>query len=91
MVPVANSDPNEFTGPDVLDFEREVNRHMTFRLGPHKCIGTALARTVLIEAFDQLHRRLPTYRLPTYRLAKSSSHLGGVRGMNEVVIDWDGS
>ena len=84
MVPAANRDPDEFDRPDGLDFERDVNRHMTFGLGPHKCIGAALARTVLVEAFDQLHRRLPTYRLEA-----SSSHLGGVWGMNDVVIEWD--
>lgn len=84
MVPVANRDPSEFGSPDELDFEREVNRHMTFGLGPHKCIGAALARTVLVEAFSHLHRRLPVYRL-----AQSSSHLGGVWGMNEVTIEWD--
>ena len=84
LVPVANRDPSEFDEPGDLDFDREVNRHMTFGLGPHKCIGAALARVVLIEAFDQFHRRLPDYHL-----AQSASHLGGVWGMNEVVIEWD--
>lgn len=84
MSQVANRDPKEFDNPDQIDFERDVNRHMTFGLGPHKCIGAALARVILHSAFDEFHRRIPTYRL-----VDASSHLGGVWGMDKVVIEWD--
>jgi cytochrome P450 len=83
MSQVANRDPREFDNPDEIHFDREVNRHMSFGLGPHKCIGAALARVLLVSAFDEFHKRIPTYWL-----AKSSSHLGGVWGMDEVVIEW---
>jgi cytochrome P450 len=83
MVQVANRDPAEFEAPQTVDLDREVNRHMAFGLGPHKCIGAALARTVLTAALDEFHAAIPTYSL-----ADSSSHLGGVWGMNGVEITW---
>jgi cytochrome P450 len=79
-----NRDPDEFDQPDIVDFDREVNRHTAFGLGPHKCIGAAMARTVLAVAFDEFHKRIPRYEI-----VDMSSHLGGVWGMNEVVVHWD--
>ncbi len=84
MCPVANRDADEFADPQQIDFEREVNRHMTFGLGPHKCIGAALARTILVGAMDEFHRALPTYSLES-----STSHLGGVWGMTTVNVTWE--
>ncbi len=84
MCPVANRDADEFADPQQVEFDREVNRHMTFGLGPHKCIGAALARTILVGAFDELHKALPTYSLES-----ATSHLGGVWGMTAVNVVWE--
>jgi cytochrome P450 len=83
MVQAANRDQAEFVHPAVIDFAREVNRHMTFGLGPHKCIGASLARVVIGAALDELHKAIPPYTL-----ASSSSHLGGVWGMRTVEIEF---
>lgn len=84
MVQAGNRDPAEFVDPDQVVFDRDVNRHMTFGLGPHKCIGASLARVVLAAALQEFHRRVPQYRL-----VDSSSHLGGVWGMNSVIVEFD--
>jgi cytochrome P450 len=81
MLQAANRDPAEFEDPNTVVLDRNVNRHLTFGVGPHKCIGAALARIVLAVALEEFHRRLPEYEL-----VEASSHLGGVWGMNRVVV-----
>lgn len=83
MCPVANRDPAEFERPDEVVCDREVNRHLTFGLGPHKCIGAALARTVLVGALDEFHQAIPHYQL-----ADAHSRLGGVWAMDHVRLTW---
>jgi cytochrome P450 len=83
MVQAGNRDEAEFADPNVINFARAVNRHMTFGLGPHKCIGASLARVVIASALDELHQAIPPYTL-----ASASSHLGGVWGMNSVEIEF---
>ncbi len=46
-------------GPDRLDVRREELRHQSFGMGPHYCVGAALARVEAQEAFGTLLRRFP--------------------------------
>jgi cytochrome P450 len=57
----ANVDPAEFADPLVLDWDREVNRHLAFGGGIHRCLGSHLARIELRIALTEWHRRLPEY------------------------------
>lgn len=59
----ANRDSAEFVDPDRLDVERTPNRHLAFGSGPHRCIGSHLARQMLTIACEELHDRIPDYRL----------------------------
>jgi cytochrome P450 len=58
----ANRDSGEFERPDDVDVERFPNRHLSFGSGPHRCIGSHLARVELKIALEELHRRIPDYR-----------------------------
>ena len=40
----ANIDPTEFSDPFDVQFDREVNRHIAFGSGVHRCLGSHLAR-----------------------------------------------
>lgn len=60
----ANSDEAAFPNPSEADFERRPNRHLAFGGGPHRCLGSHLARMELRAALDEFHKRVPVYSLP---------------------------
>jgi len=54
----ANRDSEEFDEPDAFDPHRERNRHLSFGVGPHRCLGSNLARMNLRIALEELLARL---------------------------------
>lgn len=61
LLGAANHDPDEFDTPLELDHERERNRHVAFGGGPHRCLGSHLARLELRVAIEEFHKRIPDY------------------------------
>jgi len=59
----ANLDPAEFDDPMEVRFDRQVNRHLAFGGGVHRCLGSHLARRELRIALREWHRRIPEYTL----------------------------
>ena len=65
MLGAADTDPSEFgVDADAADLDREQNRHLAFGGGPHRCLGSNLARLELRIALEELHRRVPDYTVP---------------------------
>jgi cytochrome P450 len=65
----ANVDPADFPDPLTVDFDRRGNRHLAFGAGPHRCLGSHLARRELRIALREWHRRIPEYTLsPGYEV-----------------------
>jgi cytochrome P450 len=65
----ANVDPADFPDPLTVDFDRRGNRHLAFGAGPHRCLGSHLARRELRIALQEWHRRIPQYTLsPGYEV-----------------------
>jgi cytochrome P450 len=59
----ANHDPEEFPNPYEVNFQREPNRHFTFGMGPHRCLGSHLARIEIRACLDALLIRAPGFRV----------------------------
>jgi cytochrome P450 len=61
--PAANRDPEVFEDPDQVILGRELNRHLAFGSGIHRCAGSNLARMELRVALEEWLRRIPDFRL----------------------------
>jgi cytochrome P450 len=63
LIGAANIDDGELTDAGELRFDRDVNRHLAFGGGIHRCLGSHLARLELRVALREWHRRIPEYRV----------------------------
>jgi hypothetical protein len=61
--PAANRDPEAFPDADKVIIDREVNRHVAFGVGIHRCAGSNLARMELHVALDEWLSRIPDFRI----------------------------
>jgi cytochrome P450 len=59
----ANHDEHEFERPDEVILDRARNRHVAFGLGPHRCIGSHLARVMFEVMVKAVLERIPDYRV----------------------------
>jgi cytochrome P450 len=84
----ANRDEKAYERADHMDLTRSPNPHLTFGVGPHSCVGQALARTELQTTLNVLLRRLPTLELavPPADLARREGLLIG--GLERVPVRW---
>ncbi len=70
VLAAANRDPTAFPDPDRFDIGRTPNRHVTFGMGAHHCLGSQLARLELQVAIGRLLDRMDEIELagePVYR------------------------
>jgi cytochrome P450 len=54
----ANRDEEQFADPDAFDLARPKNPHLAFGAGPHRCVGSNLARLNLRIAIHEIVQRL---------------------------------
>lgn len=59
----ANRDGAVFEDPDEFHLDRRDGRHMAFGIGPHRCIGSHLARLEVRIAVEEFIRRVPEFTL----------------------------
>lgn len=88
VVASANRDERQFTNPDSLDLTREPNKHLSFGLGTHFCLGAPLARLEGQIAVRTLLRRIPDLRLGI--AAERLRWRGGLvlRGLEALPVAW---
>jgi cytochrome P450 len=62
-IPSANRDPSVYARPDEVLIDRVPNRHATFGLGVHRCLGSNLARMEVAVAIEEWMARFPGFEL----------------------------
>jgi cytochrome P450 len=58
---MSNRDPEVFPNPNEVDLARSGNRHHSFGLGIHRCIGSNVARMVFKRMVTAVLDRMPDY------------------------------
>lgn len=75
----ADRDPAEFADPEAVDITRELNRHLAFGVGMHRCLGANLARMELRIVLEELVGRCRFE--PTISHAETKRVPGHIRGL----------
>jgi cytochrome P450 len=79
MIGSANTDEADVPDADQVRFDREVNRHVAFGGGVHRCLGSHLARQELRVALREWHRRIPEYSVANDHVLQFT---GGIRSID---------
>jgi cytochrome P450 len=89
VFPLGSANRDEAAFPDATEFrlDRGPTRHIAFGAGPHRCLGSHLARQEMAIALEEWHRRIPDYRLDPDRPVVE--HGGGVYGLDTLPLVWD--
>lgn len=84
---VANRDPSVFKDAQAIDLDREVNVHVTFGVGPHRCIGSHLAKREMMVAMQEWLKRIPDFELAEDQ-PQGSAFGGSVMGFTGLKLHW---
>jgi cytochrome P450 len=86
----ANRDAAKFDRPDEVVLDRQINPHIAFGVGIHRCIGSNLARMETEVALGGWLHRFPRFELAG-DAADVSWSIGAVRGPHHVPLRMLGS
>jgi cytochrome P450 len=83
---LSTRDPDEFENPHELDLTRSPNRHNAFSFGPHRCLGSHLARLEVTIAIQEWLQRIPEFTVQPD--ANVNAVGGGVMGLDNLPLQW---
>jgi len=86
LLGAANLDEREFSSVNQVDYDREKNRHVAFGGGPHRCLGSHLARVELQVAMEVWHQRIPSYKI---KAGETPIYSPGIREVQYLPLEWD--
>ncbi len=85
-LPSAGRDEEKYPNALLADFDRAGLSHLTFGAGPHRCLGSHLARHELAIAYEVWHRRIPEYWVED--VAACTETTGGMMTLNKLPLRW---
>jgi cytochrome P450 len=77
----ANRDEAVFASPYTLDLGRSPNHHVAFGHGPHRCLGSNLARLMIREALAELIACVESFELAGAPRHLASNEIAGVTSL----------
>jgi cytochrome P450 len=83
----ANRDPRAFENPGIVDIRRKDVRHLGFGAGPHRCVGSHLARQELRIALEEWHRRIPDFEIDP-DADPVTEYNSGIFGLARLPLRW---
>jgi cytochrome P450 len=84
---MANRDPHQHERGGTVDLDAPRPRHISFGAGPHRCLGSHLARQEMIVALQEWHRLIPDYQVADE--SQVVEHTGGVYGIDHLPLRWE--
>ena len=85
---VADRDPAEYDNPDDVSFHRERNIHWAFGGGPHRCIGSHLARREIGIAIEAWVNRIPDFHVTAEDSEKLRYATLGMFSLPHLPLKW---
>ena len=73
LIGSANHDDRRFPDGDRFDIHREYVKHLSFGVGAHYCLGSALARLEGRVALEEILKRFPDWEIDTANARMASS------------------
>jgi cytochrome P450 len=83
----ADLDPREFPEPQKFDLDRENKNHLIFGAGPHRCLGSHLARIELQALYQVVLAGLPEFRPDPDK--RPVFHAGNMLAVSSLPLRWD--
>lgn len=80
---MANRDPSVFDDPADVILDRKGNRHFSFGIGVHRCVGSNVARTVFKSMLTAVLDRMPDYTCDPAG-AEHYESIGVIQGMKHL-------
>jgi cytochrome P450 len=80
----AGRDQSAYPQARTVDLDRGVTRHLSFGGGPHRCLGSHLARQEMVVVLEEWHKRIPDYELA----GEAIEHGGQVFGVDSLPLSW---
>jgi cytochrome P450 len=77
-------DERKYPDPDTFDIQRDIDRHVSFGLGRHLCLGASLARLETRVAFEELLKRFPDFTIDEAGVERHVSV--NVRGLSKLPL-----
>jgi cytochrome P450 len=77
-------DERKYPDPELFDIHRDIDRHVSFGLGRHLCLGASLARLETRVAFEELLKRFPDFTFDETGVERAYS--SNVRGLAKLPL-----